>query len=260
MSNSPSNPFIAVLAALSRRAVRYVVISGQACLHYGAIEATRDVDLWVEPADENLARLRAALNDLGAEQRFLPPLEKRFLNQGHAVHFMIPADAGEYRLDLMGRPPRVGDFAQAWDDAVVVTVEGIQFRVLDIPRLVDIKKTQRPRDYDVICRLLEPLFEHACAHPEEQARIGPWLAKELRTPESLLAMAATWPQGPALLRASGRPACVLAAEHPEAHQSQDERVLDAIVQELRREQQALEDEDRAYWRRRLAELRRLPRT
>ena len=46
MSSSPSNPFTTVLAALDSEGVRYLVISGQAGLHYGAIEATRDADLW----------------------------------------------------------------------------------------------------------------------------------------------------------------------------------------------------------------------
>lgn len=46
VSSSPSNPFTTVLAALDSEGVRYLVISGQAGLHYGAIEATRDADLW----------------------------------------------------------------------------------------------------------------------------------------------------------------------------------------------------------------------
>ena len=259
MSSSPSNPFTTVLAALNSGGVRYLVISGQACLHYGAIEATRDADLWVELTDENLERLTVALEQLGAKQRFLPPLERGFLDRGHATHFMVPTEAGEYRVDIMCRPPRVGSFADAWRDSVTVTVEGVEFRVLDIARLVNIKKTQRPRDYDVICRLLEPLFEYAVEHPEQQKQMGPWLARELRSPEYLLAMAVTWGEGEALLKASGRRACQIAAEHPDAHDAQDENVVDAIRQELRLEQQALEDQDRAYWRERLAELRQLRR-
>ena len=259
MSSLPCNPFTTVLAALNSEGVRYIVISGQACLHYGAIEATRDADLWVELTDENLDKLTVALEQLGAKQRFLPPLERGFLDRGHATHFMVPTEAGEYRVDIMCRPPRVDSFAEAWRDSVTVIVDDVEFRVLDIARLVDIKKTQRPRDYDVICRLLEPLFEYASEHPDQQKRLGPWLARELRYPEYLLAMAATWGKGQALLKAAGRRACQIAAERPDAHDTQDESVVDAVREELRLEQQALEDEDRAYWRERLAELRQLRR-
>jgi hypothetical protein len=46
-------------------------MGGQACILYGAAEFSRDVHLAVAVAPRNLARLRAALDELQAEPAFL---------------------------------------------------------------------------------------------------------------------------------------------------------------------------------------------
>jgi hypothetical protein len=41
---------------LEREAVRYILISGQASILYGAAMFSEDVDLWIEPTEENIRR------------------------------------------------------------------------------------------------------------------------------------------------------------------------------------------------------------
>ena len=41
---------------LEREAVRYLLISGQASILYGAATFSEDVDLWIEPAEANIGR------------------------------------------------------------------------------------------------------------------------------------------------------------------------------------------------------------
>ena len=50
-------------------------MGGQACILYGAAEFSRDTDFAVQSSEGNLEKLKQALQDLDAEQVFLPPLE-----------------------------------------------------------------------------------------------------------------------------------------------------------------------------------------
>jgi hypothetical protein len=47
--------------SLEAHDVPYLLISGQATVLYGAATFSEDIDLWVEPSDVNVQRLRAAL-------------------------------------------------------------------------------------------------------------------------------------------------------------------------------------------------------
>lgn len=60
----------AIVAALNRHQVRYVIIGAFAAIAQQApIPVTRDIDLTPEASHENLARLSLALNELGARIR-----------------------------------------------------------------------------------------------------------------------------------------------------------------------------------------------
>jgi hypothetical protein len=39
--------------AFEREGVRYLVISGQACILYGASQFTEDLDVWIQPTPKN---------------------------------------------------------------------------------------------------------------------------------------------------------------------------------------------------------------
>jgi hypothetical protein len=163
---------------------------------------------------------------------------------------MLPFPGGPFRIDLMGRPPRVGSFRQARQDAEHGVIGGVPCRIVDVGRLVDMKKTQRDRDYEVIGRLAAQAFRYADRHPEARQGLGPWLARELRSPELLLALADRWPKGRQMLRRAGRAASKLAAE------GENEESIRLV---LEMEAQEHKVKDRAYWRERLAELRKIRR-
>ena len=165
---------------------------------------------------------------------------------------MLPFQGGAFRIDVMGRPPRVDDFRQAWRDAEKAQIGGVACKIVDVGRLVDMKKTQRDRDYEVIGRLAAQAFHYADRHPKARAALGPWLARELRSAELLLALARRWPNGRQVLRSSGRPVCDLAAEASRGSEGSIRCALDEEAEEYKRK-------DREYWRARLAELRGLRR-
>ena len=57
----------ALLAALNRDRVRFVLVGGLAAQAHGASRATQDADICPEWSTENLGRLAASLTELGAK-------------------------------------------------------------------------------------------------------------------------------------------------------------------------------------------------
>ncbi len=241
--------FIEVLRALNREKVQYLVIAGRACIFYGATEFTRDLDIWIDPDTENLTRIRQAMKHLGARQRFLPPLEQKYLLQGHAAHYM----AGDFRIDILGRPPRVGKFSAALSIAESAVIGGVPCRIVDLANLVEMKKTQRARDYEVIQRLVDAVFEYADTHPDEQDTLGPWLAAELRTLDNLYKMSKEWGNGKIYLKQCRRPICKAVLDTD----TFDEKSQECLLALLEKETQELRLRDREYWRQKIREIRKV---
>jgi len=144
----------ALFHAFRPHRVRYLVVGGQAAILYGASHFSQDLDLWIDPGDDNVRRFLDALRDLRARvHKLTPPLTRAALDRGHGFHFLIPLREGAVYLDVMGRPPRVGRFAEAWKRAENMPTPWSRLPVVSIPDLVEMKKTNRPADYDVITRL-----------------------------------------------------------------------------------------------------------
>ena len=66
MTNEPTFEPEAVVVALNRAAVDYVVVGGLAVGAHGVVRATRDLDIVPDPAPGNMERLAAGLVALGA--------------------------------------------------------------------------------------------------------------------------------------------------------------------------------------------------
>src|SRR5271154_1531126 len=101
--------------SLDRNGVEYLLISGQATVLYGAATFSEDIDLWINPTEKNRDRFLLALRDGQARYyKLTPPLTVENLQRGHGFHFILAGgEAGEIYLDVMGKPPRVGSFADA---------------------------------------------------------------------------------------------------------------------------------------------------
>ena len=108
------NPIHKVLSSMSQHGVRCLLMGGQACVLYGAAEFSRDTDFAILAEKENLDVLRCALADLQAETIAVPPLEKQFLDRGHAVHFRCAhPEALRMRIDIMSRMRGMESFASS---------------------------------------------------------------------------------------------------------------------------------------------------
>ena len=242
------NPIHKVLSTMSQHGVRCLLMGGQACVLYGAAEFSRDTDFAILAERENLDILRRALADLQAETIAVPPLEKRFLDRGHAVHFRCAhPDALRLRIDIMSHMRGMESFATLWQRRTTFDLpSGLSVETMSLPDLVQAKKTQRDKDWPMIRRLLEANYFENRQRPTPQ-RIVFWL-RELRTAPLLIETAASFPSRSAELQTE-RPLLKLALP------GETDQLESALYLEQKQEQ-AL---DRQYWLPLRAELEALRR-
>lgn len=139
-----------ILATLAARGVDFVVIGGLAAVAHGSRRMTRDIDVVVRPENGNLARLEAALAELGAIQLLGPaaegpiePADLATIALGTTLHTRSPAG----RLDVVGSPAGAAPYAQLRTRSVVRHVGGVEVRIAGVDDLIAMKRAAgRPLD------------------------------------------------------------------------------------------------------------------
>ncbi len=127
-----------VCALLNAEDVNYVVVGGSALALHGAVRATKDIDILVEPTLENVTRALRALEGL---------------TFGIARE-LDPAEVLRAHLTVVGDIPRVDLLTLAWSvryaDAaprlVWLDVDGVEVPVADLETLIWSKQTGRLHD------------------------------------------------------------------------------------------------------------------
>ena len=223
-------------------------MGGQACVFYGAAEFSRDCDIVILADEANLARLSAALAELEADCIAVPPFELHYLERGHAVHFRCQhPDARRMRVDVMTKMRGCDEFDILWDRRMTLEDDdGVVYELLGIEDLVRAKKTQRDKDWPMIRRLVDA--HHSRHNDEPNANQVRFWLRESRTPEVLIAVAATHPDIRDTMLAE-RP---LLAETMTASKS-------ALQEALTQEEADERERDKTYWaplKRELESLRR----
>ena len=151
-----------IIAVLNRHRVRYVVMGAFAAIaQQAAIPATRDIDLTPEASRGNLARLSAALRQLGARVRAEDVPEG--LPFDHDAASLAAADTwnlvcAEGEFDISFRP---AGFAQGYVElarnAHRVRVGDVEVSVADLNDVIRSKEAAgRPKDL----RVLPLLYRH----------------------------------------------------------------------------------------------------
>ena len=171
----PSFRPAAIMAALNRHQVRYVVIGAFAAIAQQApIPATRDIDITPDASAENLTRLSRALTELGARIRTESAPEG--LPFGHDAASLAAAevwnlvcDDGE--LDISFRPSGfTSGYPQLAAGARRVRVGDVEVMIADLADVIRSKESAgRPKDLQV----LPLLYRHqATRSTEHQAEPG----------------------------------------------------------------------------------------
>lgn len=124
-----------LLEVLERFSVRYLVIGGLAFIYHAKPRYTKDMDLWIGPDPENVARANQALAAFGSPYLLDPADSAEILQLGVAPN----------RIDLLRDPGGV-DFDHAWSRRR----EGAYGRAnafwIDLDSLIEIKsRIEDPR-------------------------------------------------------------------------------------------------------------------
>ena len=151
------NPILKVLSTLNKYRVKYLLIGGQACIVYGAAEFSRDSDFVILSTSDNLARLRAALKAMKAARIYVPTLEAKYLERGHACHFRCgTGDIKGLRIDIMSKLRSCDAFDVLWQRRKKLSLKtGVTLNIIGLEDLVQSKKTQRDKDWLMLKRLVD---------------------------------------------------------------------------------------------------------
>jgi predicted nucleotidyltransferase len=97
------------IAALNARGVRYLVIGAYAVAYHAKPRATKDLDVYVDPAPANAKRLQAALRDFFGG---VPPgyADSAFLDPEKVIQLGV----APVRIDLLARVSGLESFSSAW--------------------------------------------------------------------------------------------------------------------------------------------------
>jgi hypothetical protein len=141
MSDSDFDP-VEVLTVLATHGVRFVLIGGLAGSARGSPVITGDVDLCYARDMENLKRLAAALQELGARLRGrgVPPdlpfqLDAATLDAGDMFTFTT----SEGPVDILGTPSGTRGFGDLDAGATDMVIGGVTVRVAALDDLIRMK-------------------------------------------------------------------------------------------------------------------------
>ena len=151
----------ALIQALSRADVRFVIVGGVAAVLHGSARFTQDVDVVYARDAENLARIAGALAPLHPYLRGAPAglpfkLDQQTLAAG--LNFTLTTSTGD--IDLLGEISGVGSYDALIPHTVEVELFGARCKCLDLPALIAAKiAAGRPKDLEAIAELRALLDE-----------------------------------------------------------------------------------------------------
>jgi hypothetical protein len=148
----------ALLEALNRQGVRFMLVGLSAAVLQGADAATRDIDLWFEDvSDPGIGRAVREAGGIWISASFgmRPP--------------QIGGDPVGDRLDVVTHMDGLGTFAEERPNSTVVVIDGIPLHVLGLRRIIASKQAAgRRKDLAAL-----PALEDALAVLEAEAEAKP---------------------------------------------------------------------------------------
>ena len=109
-----------ILIALLDAEARFLVVGAHALAVHGVPRATQDLDIWIQPTQDNASRVWRALAAFGAPLDDLEISEDDFTTRGAVVQIGLPPR----RVDLLTDISGVADFDEAWAKRVEHEIQG----------------------------------------------------------------------------------------------------------------------------------------
>jgi predicted nucleotidyltransferase len=138
-----------LLERLLEHKIDFVLVGGFAGVVHGATLVTQDLDICMAITESEIAKLRAALDDLHAVHRMNPNFQPSFKDQPKDLsgvnNIYLKTDLGI--LDVISQVEPVGDFARVKNKAFEISLYGHKCKVISLDDLVQVKESmQRPKD------------------------------------------------------------------------------------------------------------------
>jgi predicted nucleotidyltransferase len=167
----PDTPLHAsqLLRKLVDHGVDFVVVGGVAGLAHGSAYPTYDLDVAYARDRENVARLVAALAEIGVTLRGAPAdlpfqLEARTIEKG--ANFTFDSPNGSF--DILGDAAGIGSYDELRREAILATIDGIEVRVASIDHLIAMKRAaNRTKDKLMLEEYIVLADEQAKAEADE---------------------------------------------------------------------------------------------
>ncbi len=132
--------FLDILHALSAAEARFLVVGAFALSIHAEPRATGDLDIWVEPTQENASRVYQALKSFGA------PLTDLTLADLSSPDVVFQIGLAPNRIDILTSISGVS-FEQAWKNHISFAMKDQQVPVIGREELILNKRAAaRPRD------------------------------------------------------------------------------------------------------------------
>jgi hypothetical protein len=131
---------VEMLSAFAEAEVRYLVVGGHAVSLHARPRTTKDLDLWLDAAPENIGRACAALLKFGVPDAIVADL--RTARPDEIVWMgRVPA-----RIDFLQTVPGL-DFEGSWSRRVTAVIEGVPVQFISREDLLVNKRlVDRPQD------------------------------------------------------------------------------------------------------------------
>ena len=134
-----SPDFKEILSTFNEHEVKYLIVGAYAVIKYSEPRYTKDLDIWVEPSNENATRVYASLKAFGAPMGQLT--ENDFAGDGFFQMGRPPV-----RIDILMSIDGV-EFVDAWPSRQEGDFDGISANFLSSDDLITNKSiSARPQD------------------------------------------------------------------------------------------------------------------
>lgn len=138
-----NSDWLDLLREMDRAGVRYLLVGAHAIAAHGIPRATRDIDFWIDPEEENAKRVWEALLRFGAPMSALGISERDVRTPGMVLQFGVMPN----RIDLMTSLSGLDRFSDAWDRRVMTELGDVAVPVLSLEDLRASKRASgRKRD------------------------------------------------------------------------------------------------------------------
>lgn len=144
-----------MLSLLGKHGARFLIVGGLAFIYHAKPRYTKDIDIWIDSAPENVEKVNAALRDFGSPYLITPDRPQEILQIG------VEPD----RIDILQQLEGI-KFSAAWEHRITDKYGEVKTYWIEIDDLIRVKEgIDHPRhqeDARILREVLKLRHQHDC--------------------------------------------------------------------------------------------------